>query len=159
MRFFSSTATMPFVPPQVLALPLDSIAIFRAGGVTEAWIERGSARISDTLNRGLPLEVRLSLLEAPRALATDGIIALAVQVPLVPSANRMSRRRHVLEMSAPPYRVRGTVHMPPGADPVRYLRATSQRWTAVTKATIHSGGDGEGYQIDVLLVNMEHVSR
>lgn len=41
----------------------------------------------------------------------------------------------------------------------RALRATSQRWTPVTNATIASGTDDDAYEIDVLLVNMEHVSR
>lgn len=70
----------------------------------------------------------------------------------------MARRRHVLELSAEPYRIRGTVHMPPGADPLRYLRAAPQGWVPVTDATVVEA-DGSGYETEVVLVHMTHVSR
>jgi hypothetical protein len=157
---FSERTPPPFVPLEVVQdAPLDSIAIFRADAVTEGWTERSLTRPSDRLNRGLPIDVRYSADGASHPLAPDDVIALAVQVQAGPSPNRMARRRHVLELTAGPYRLRGIVHMPPAADPTRYLRAASQRWIPLTKATIVSGDDNDGYEIDVLLVNMDHVAR
>ena len=89
---------------------------------------------------------------------TDDVIAVAVQTYPDPSPKRIARRRHVLEMGAGPYEIRGVVHMPPGADPQRYVRATSQRWIA-TKGTVVDGDNGEAYEIGALPVNMEHVTR
>lgn len=163
MRFFGSSpalaSALAVALPTVATLALDQIAIFRVDGVAEGWVEQGSPRISDILNRGAPISVRPSPRAAPRALELDDVIALALQVQPSPSLHRMARRRHILELEAPPYRVRGTVHMPPGADPARYLRAAPQRWTALTKATIVSGDHDAGYEIEILLVNMEHVAR
>ena len=149
----------PAVPALAVGATLDSIAIFRADAVTEGWTEQSLSRPSDRLNQGVAIDVRYSIEGAGHPLATEDVIALAVQVQPSPSPNRIARRRHVLEMSAGPYRLRGTVHMPAGADPPRYLRAASQHWIAMTKATIVSGADDEGYEIDALLVNMDHVAR
>ena len=149
----------PVVPPVAVDAALDSIAIFRADAVTEGWTDRSSSRASDRLNHDVPIGVRYSTDGAAYPLATEDVIALAVQVQPTPSPHRIARRRHVLEITAGPYQVRGTVHMPPGADPPRYLRAASQHWIAVTKATITNGEDNDGYAIDALLVNMDHVAR
>ena len=159
MGLFTSRTSTPVVPLPVVQVPLDRIVICRASGVTEAWVERSSTRLSDRLNRGAPIDIRMSLTGPAQPLATDDVIALAVPLAPTPSPNRMARRRHILELTAGPYLLRGVVHMPAGADPARYLRATPQRWTALTHATLLRPNQDDGDEFDVLLVNMEHVAR
>ncbi len=156
MRFLRSRT--PTLDPPAEEAPSEPLAIFGVEGVLDAWVEPSPLRISDRLNRGEPLSVRFSPEDAWQPLATENVVALAVQPQPSPSPNRMARRRHVLEFSAEPYRIRGTVHMPPGADPLRYLRAAPQGWAALTDATIVEA-DGSGYEVEVLLVHMTHVSR
>lgn len=158
MRFLRSRSTTPAAVPAEHPAALDSLVIFGLDGVTEAWIERTPVRISDRLNQGDTIAVHAAPGDAGVPLAIDDVVAVVVQPQPNPSPNRMARRRHVLEMLAPPYRIVGTVHMPPGADPVRYLRAVPHRWVAVTNATILEE-DGSGYSAEVVLVHLEHVSR
>ena len=146
-------------PPPPEPLPpdnLEPIAIFRAEGVAEAATPRHTGRLSDELNARLPVRV----LEdgAWSELDTWGAIAIAVEPNPEPSPNRVTRRRHVLDLSAPPYRLSGVAHMPPGADPTRYAAAASQRWLALTDASVLNE-DGSGFEVDVLLVNMDWVAR
>jgi hypothetical protein len=47
--------------------------------------------------------------------------------------------------------------MPPGADPVRYIDNTSMRWLPLTACTVSH--DGDAWQVDVLIVNTDHVRR
>ena len=145
--------------PAAIEVPLDPIAIFWADAVVEGWTERSTTRPSDKLNGGLPIDVRYAPDGPAHLMETDDVIAVAVQTHPDPSPKRIARRRHVLEMRAGSYEIRGVVHMPPGADPRRYVRATSQRWLAVTKATVVDGDNGEAYEIGALLVNMEHITR
>jgi hypothetical protein len=137
---------------------VDPIAIFRPDGVVEGWMIRGRERLSDDLNHRVPIPVRYSEDGPWEELPTEDAIAIAAP-PREPSAARTARRRHPVEVTAHPYRVHGIGHLPLGADPVRYVRAASQRWLPVTDSTIVTESDGEGFQIDVLLINMDYVVR
>ena len=136
----------------------DPVAIFRADGIEECSIVRSSARLSDQLNSGAPLHV-LSAVGAWAAVDSDLVLAIAAPPRAEPSPNRMARRRHVLELTAGPYEITGTVHMPPGADPARYARAAALRWLPMTNATIATQGNTDAFAVDVLLVNLDHVTR
>ena len=99
---------------------LDPVAIFRTDGVTEGWIRRSDLRLSDQLNTGAALHVRLPGVvgvEDWQVLSADDVIAVAVPPHPNPSPHRISRRRHVLELEAPPYHITGTVHMRPEPTP------------------------------------------
>jgi len=136
----------------------DPVAIFRADGIEECSIARSSARLSDQLNSGAPLNVE-SAGGGWAAVDSDLVLAIAAPPRAEPSPNRMARRRHVLELKAGPYEITGTVHMPPGADPARYARAAPLRWLAMTNATISIRGSTDAFAVDVLLVNLDHVTR
>jgi len=139
---------------------LDPVAIFRTDGVSEGWIRRSDLRLSDHLNTGAALHVRLPGvvgIEDWQVLSADDVIAVAVPPHPNPSPRRMARRRHVLELEAPPYHITGTVHMPPGADPARYARAAPHRWLALTQATIEFAGNV--FKVEVLLANLDRVLR
>ena len=70
---------------------------------------------------------------------------------------RVSRRRHPIEVEAGPYRVSGTVHLPIGADPRRYVATTGRRWLPLTDCTVSAPADE--WAVDVVIVNLDHASR
>ena len=137
----------------------EPIAVFRSDGVVEGWIPKQESRISDGLNDA----DRVRVIEAPYGAADnwlefnlDEVIAVA-PAPRPPSPARVSRRRHPLEVDAGPYKVKGIVHLPVGADPRRYVSSTGRRWLPLTECTV-SEADGE-WAVDVVIVNLDHVSR
>jgi len=161
MRFLGRRAPDRDAAPEDRREPqLEAVAIFRADGVVEGSIQRGESRLSDDLNAGSALQVWLVGADGNRewqSLRADDVIAVAVPPHPDPSPKRMARRRHVLDLKAPPYLISGTVHMPPGADPARYARSTPHRWLAVTNAAI--GFADDTFEVDVLLLNLDHVVR
>lgn len=122
---------------------------------------RQERRLSDTLNAGETLQVQLTRSGSAgphwEALEPDRVIAVAAPPRADPSASRMARRRHQVELLAGPYRFSGIAHMPAGADPDRFVRSTSQRWLPLTRCAVGSP-DGD-FEVDVLIVNLEHVTR
>jgi hypothetical protein len=137
----------------------EPIAVFRSDGVVEGWIPKQESRISDGLNDA----DRVRVIETPDGAADnwlefnlDEVIAVA-PAPRPPSPARVSRRRHPLEVDAGPYKVKGIVHLPVGADPRRYVSSTGRRWLPLTECTV-SEADGE-WAVDVVIVNLDHVSR
>jgi hypothetical protein len=158
MRFLRRCAVRGAAESATPSADVDPIAVFTIDGVSEGWTIRGPDRLSDDLNRGVPIRVRYGDDGPWNELSTDSSVAIAAP-PRARSANRIARRHHALDLTAPPYRIHGVVHMPHGADPTRYLRAAPQKWIAVTDSTIVTGPDGDGFEIDVLLVNMDYVAR
>ena len=145
-------------PEQVVEF--DPVAVLRPVGIDEGRIARSAERLSDRLNAGASLDILLpgpDGSEQPTNMSPDRVVAIAVPPQPAPSANRMARRRHVLELDAPPYRISGTAYMPAGADPARYARSAPQRWLALTNATVLS--DSDEFGVEVLLVNLDHVHR
>jgi hypothetical protein len=141
--------------------PPDPIAVFGIDGVVEgviAWEER---RLSDSLNAGAPLLVAMTDDAGTAAgwneLNLDAVVAVAAPPRTDRAVSRMARRRHVVELRAGPYRFSGTVHMPAGADPDRYVGSTAQRWLPLTRCTV-AGPDGE-WEVEVVIVNLDHAAR
>jgi hypothetical protein len=139
----------------------DPIAVFETAGVVEGLLPWQERRLSDTLNAGQPLRVHVTRPGTASAdweeLDPDRVIAVAAPPRPAPSAARMARRRHEVTLHAGPYRFSGIAHMPAGADPGRFVRSTPQRWLPLTRCTVTSP-DGE-FEVEVLIVNLEHVSR
>jgi len=139
----------------------DPIAIFETDGVVEGLLSWQERRLSDSLNAGEALRVRVTRpgRESPEweELDRDRIIAVAAPPRPEPSASRMARRRHEVELHAGPYRFSGVAHMPAGADPDRFVASTPQRWLPLTRCVVTSP-DGE-FEVEVLIVNLEQVSR
>ena len=86
----------------------------------------------------------------------DDVIAVA-PAPRPVSPQRVSRRRHPIEVEAGPYRVSGTVHLPIGADPRRYVATTGRRWLPLTDCTVSAAADE--WAVEVVIVNLDHASR
>ncbi len=161
MRFLQRRQSQPApaADPDEPTSTLHQVAVFRAQGVTEGWVEPRADRLSDALNAGTPLLVRPSPDEDGRweAMPADEMIAVAVSPSPRPSPRRIARRRHAIELVAPPYTIIGTAHMPPGADPYRYARSAPRQWLALTEATV--AFKEEVIEVEILVVNLEHVRR
>ena len=114
-------------------------------------------RLSDALNAGEPLHAQIGASADWVAFDLDNVVAVAPPIRSAPSPQRMARRRHAVELSAGPYLIEGTAHMPPGADPIRYVGSTSVRWLPLTHCTVRTAADD--WSVDVLVVNLEHVRR
>jgi hypothetical protein len=138
----------------------DPIAVFRIDGVVEGWIPKLEGRISDGLNDADRLRFRPT---RPDGLSGDWVevyldeIVAVAAAPRPPSAARVARRQHVVEIAAGPYRVRGTVHMPLGADPERYIASSGRHWVPLTSCTVATGEDE--WAVDVVIVNLDHAAR
>ena len=109
----------------------EPIAVFRVDGVVEGWIPKQQGRISDGLNDADHMRVGTETADGSATdwleFSLDDVIAVA-PAPRPVSPQRVSRRRHPMEVEAGPYRVIGTVHLPIGADPRRYVVPTGRRW-------------------------------
>ena len=138
----------------------DPIAVFRVQGIVEGWIPKLEGRISDGLNDAERMRVRTpgpdGISSEWLELDLDDVVAVAAP-PRPPSPARVTRRHHLLEIDAGPYRVHGTAHMPPGADPQRYLGSTGRRWLPLTNCTVEAGDDA--FAVDVVIVNMDYAAR
>lgn len=138
----------------------EPIAVFRVDGVVEGWIHRQDGRISDGLNQADRVRVRS---QSPDGGAgewlefnLDDVIAVA-PAPRPPSPARVNRRLHPLEVEAGPYRVNGTVHLPMGADPRRFMASTGRKWLPLTDCRVAAGNDE--WAVEVVIVNLDHASR
>lgn len=138
----------------------DPVAVFQLDDIVEGWIPKIDRRISDALNDAGRLRVRTpgpgGLAEKWLELDLDDVVAVAAP-PRPPSPARLARRHHALDIEAGPYRLRGTAHMPLGADPHRYLFSTGRRWLPLTDCTVAVGDDA--FAVDVVIVNMDHAAR
>lgn len=139
---------------------LELIAVFRVDGVVEGWIPKQEGRISDGLNHADQMRIRT---EAAAGSASDwlefrldDVIAVA-PAPRPPSPMRVSRRRHPVEVDAGPYRMKGTVHLPIGADPRRYVASTGRRWLPLTECRVSDAEDE--WAVEVVIVNLDHAIR
>ena len=139
----------------------DPIAIFQIVGVAEGWMPHEDRRLSDMLNAGKPVRVRLPHRDGGPdewlEVQPDTVVAVAPPPRPAPSSPRFPRRRQSFELRAAPYRITGTAHMPPGSDPVRYVRGASRRWLPLTECVVEMGSDA--WEVDVVIVNLRHVSR
>ena len=138
----------------------EPIAVFGVAGVVEGWISKPEGRISDGLNKAARVRVETVTPDGGAGnwleFNLDEVIAVA-PAPRPPSSARVSRRHHPVEVEAGPYRVKGTVHLPVGADPRRYVASTGRRWLPLTECTV---SDAEGdWAVDVVIVNLDHAIR
>ena len=133
--------------------------MFRMDGVVEGWIPKQQGRISDGLNDADRMRVATETDDSATdwlEISLDDVIAVA-PAPRPVSPQRVSRRRHPIEVEAGPYRVTGIVHLPIGADPRRYVATTGRRWLPLTDCTVSdAGGD---WSVDVVIVNLDHATR
>lgn len=138
----------------------EPIAVFRVGGVVEGWIPKQEGRISDGLNAADQMTVGTDPADGGATnwleFSLDDVIAVA-PAPRPVSPLRVSRRRHPIAVEAGPYRVTGTVHLPIGADPRRYVATTGRRWLPLTECTVSAAA--EAWAVAVVIVNLDHASR
>jgi hypothetical protein len=137
----------------------EPIAVFRVDGVVEGWIPKQEGRISDGLNDADQMRVGTETADGATdwlEFRLDDVIAVA-PAPRPVSPKRVSRRRHPVEIEAGPYRVIGTVHLPIGADPRRYVATTGRRWLPLTECTVTAAE--EDWAVAVVIVNLDHASR
>jgi hypothetical protein len=134
--------------------------VFRVDGVVEGWIPKQEGRISDGLHDADQMRVRIEAAAGSTSdwleFSLDDVVAVA-PAPRPPSAMRVSRRRHPVEVDAGPYRVKGIVHLPLGADPRRYVASTGRRWLPLTECTVSTGDDE--WAVEVVIVNLDHALR
>jgi hypothetical protein len=137
----------------------EPIAVFRLTGIAEGWIDPQGHRVSELLNSGQALRIQLADERgAPGPWTSCGVgdlVAVAPPPRAPDRARRVSRRRHRVALVAAQYRIVGTAHMPPGADPIRFVERTSQRWLPLTECSIIVWDDE--YAVDVAIVNLAHV--
>lgn len=138
----------------------EPIAVFREDGVVEGWIPKEEGRISDGLNDADMMRVGTETADGEATnwleFGLDEVIAVA-PAPRPVSPLRVSRRRHLVEVDAGPYRVRGTAHLPLGADPQRYVATTGRRWLPLTECTVSAAADE--WAVEVVIVNLDHARR
>ena len=137
----------------------EPIAVFRSDGVDEGWILKQDGRISDALNDADRLKFERQRPDGftdKLEVYLDDVIAVA-PAPRPPSPARVTRRRHPVLFDAGPYTVKGTAHLPVGADPRRYVASTGRRWLPLTECTV--SGAGGDWAVEVVIVNLEFASR
>jgi hypothetical protein len=138
----------------------EPIAVFHRDGVVEGWIRKQSGRVSDGLSHTDSVRVGTAApdgtIGAWLDFDLDDVIAV-VPAPMGPSPARVSRRLHPLEVEAGPYRVRGIMHLPVGADPQRYVASTGRQWLPLTDCTVTAVDDE--WSVAVVIVNLDHASR
>ena len=138
----------------------DPVAVLGLDGIVEGWIPKLEGRMSDGLNEADLMRVRAPGPDGNSSrwieLDLDNVVAVAAP-PRPPSPARVARRQHAIEIDAGPYRVHGTVHLPLGADPRRYVGGTGRRWLPLTNCTVALGDDA--FAVDVVIVNMDYAVR
>jgi hypothetical protein len=138
----------------------EPIAVFRVDGVVEGWIPKQARRITDGLDDAELVRLGTSQDDGGPAdvveINLDHVIAVA-PAPRPPSAGRIARRHHRVEVEAGPYLVHGIAHLPVGADPRRYVATTGRRWLPLTECTVAAADDE--WEVAVLIVNLDHASR
>jgi hypothetical protein len=138
----------------------DPIAVFRIDGIVEGWILRLDGRVSDGLNDADRMRIRTAAADGTPGdwldLDLDQVVAV-VPAPRPPSPNRVARRMHPVQIEAGRYVIDGTVHLPLGADPARYVASAARQWLPLTACTVAVGDDA--WAVDVAIVNLDHASR
>ncbi|HSG85783.1 MAG TPA: hypothetical protein VLA23_05530 [Candidatus Limnocylindrales bacterium] len=146
-------------------------------GLTEEWHLVGTmhieGRLSDILNRREPIAIsgvswgssdgKGPLEAAPGLEAVDPYDLIIVMtggdsLPELSDAEKAAFRVHKipydLALEAPPFRVVGTVHLYPGAEPERLLDRSTEMFIAATDATAFHGDDRlTDDAVDTILVN------
>lgn len=133
--------------------------MFRLDGVVEGWIPVQEGRISDGLNRSDHMRVAVEVdggSGGSREFRLDEVVAVA-PAPRPPSAARVARRRHRVELEAGPYLVSGVAYLPVGADPQRYVASIGRRWLPLTDCRV-SVADDE-FAVEVVIVNLDYATR
>jgi hypothetical protein len=156
-------ASPPVAEPVVAAVETRGPRRVPLHGFTEDWRLHGTivieGRLLDTLNRREPISVEdvhwapadgSALLEAAPGIQTmdpyDLIVVIATPDTLaaVTEDERVAHRVHKVPfdvaIEAPPYRVIGTIHLHPGADPDSLLQRSVQMFSAVTDAKVTLSG-------------------
>jgi hypothetical protein len=132
----------------------DPIAVFRVDGIVEGTIPKLDGRMTE----GLGEAQRIHVQDGGERLAIDLDEVVAVAAPPRPlSPYRVSRRQHAVEIEAGPYRVRGIAHLPPGADPHRYVASAPRKWLPLTDCTVRTSTDD--FAVEVVIVNLDYASR
>jgi len=99
-------------------------------------------------------------LSAPSTLVALSSIVLLVAPTLTGASSggemRIQKRPVGVQLAIPPVRVTGTIHVPPGSRPTEGLLNMSDRYIAVTDATISSGAHPElDREVEVVAVCRE----
>ncbi|MGH2418555.1 MAG: DUF6812 domain-containing protein [Candidatus Limnocylindria bacterium] len=116
------------------------------------------ARVTDILNQQNSTHLTITqatisehadpaaTVSAPSALVAVSSVLLMVAPALTGEAAtemRIAKRPVRVQFAVPPIRVTGTIHVPPGSRPTEGLLNISDRFLAVTDATISSGAHPE----------------
>ena len=138
----------------------EPIAVFRIDGIVEGWIPKLEGRISDGLNQADRMRIRTAAADGTPGewleFDLDQVVAVAA-APRPASPYRVARRQYAVKMEAGPYRLCGIAHLPPGADPERYVASAPRRWLPLTGCTVAVGDDD--WAVEVGIVNLDHASR
>lgn len=138
----------------------DPIAIFAVDGIVEGTVPQLDERMTEALAGADRIQIRTTPaagLSSDRVvLELDDVVAIAAP-PRPPSPARVRRLQQAVEFFAGPYRVEGIAHLPPGADPGRYIASTPRKWLPLTDCTVAT--DSDAWAVDVVIVNTGHLSR
>lgn len=138
----------------------DPIAVFGVDGIVEGTVPKLDGRMTEALAEADSIQIRTEPRDGFAAdrvvMKLDVVVAIAAP-PRPPSPARVSRRQHAVEFIAGPYRVSGIAHLPPGADPERYIASTPRKWLPLTDCTVAT--DSDQWAVDVVIVNTDHASR
>jgi hypothetical protein len=139
----------------------DPVAVFKIDGVVEGWMPHEQRRLSDMLNGGDSVRVRLPERDGNRdewlVVNPETVVAVAPPPPRSPSRLRLPRRQYPYVLRAAPYRIAGTAHIPSGSDPVHFLLTTPRDWLPLTNCTVEGGNDA--WEVEVVIVNLQQVRR
>jgi hypothetical protein len=129
-------------------------------GLTEDWHLMGTmhieGRLSDALNRRetialsdvqwAPIDGSGPMVPAPGLKSIDpyDLIAVLAGTDTLPdftdderAARRVRKEPYDVALEAPPYRIRGTVHVFPGSDPQKMLEQATEMFVPLTKAVAY----------------------
>jgi hypothetical protein len=138
----------------------DPIAVFRLDSIVEGTVPKLDVRWTDALAVADRIYIRTQsddgYARAQVIMNLDDVVAIAAP-PRPPSPARVSRRQHPVEVTAGPYRVGGIAHLPPGADPERYMSSYPRKWLPLTDCTVATEGDE--WAVEVVIVNTDHATR
>ena len=138
----------------------DPIAVFRIDGIVEGSLPKLDSRLTEALDESVRIQIRTAPHDGGAGervvMNLDDVVAVAAP-PRPLSPYRVNRRHHAVEINAGPYRIRGIAHLPPGADPERYVASSPRSWLPLTDCTV--GTVSDEWAVDVVIVNLDHASR
>ena len=152
-------------------------------GLTEEWRLVGvmdvTGRLSDALNRRDAIAIRdvnwapldgsepFSAVPGLRSIDPYDLIVVLAGEDTLPgfsedekAAHRVHKLGYGVSLEVPPFRVSGTVHLFPGAEPERLLDRSNEMFFAVTGGVVSLNNQriGDG-QADTILVNRQYLRR